>query len=317
MKKVLLTITAIASSFAYLIAQTTPDFNFETWNNILLFGTPTSVQEPQGWASLNTLNVVSSTPISVTKDTTAPAEGAISVKITTVKVTGAQIPNPYQAEDLDTAGLLAIGQIVTVPSPGIIYGFNYSWRPTVLSFQSKYTPMPGDSAYIVALLTRWNGLSRDTIASGIYSTGSTTTSYALNSLTMTYDPAFSTVSPDSQQVFISSSIYSHNGAQLGSAFYIDDLEWSGWNSVNDINGLSGNISVYPNPATTTITFSSSAYAISTIEIADITGRLIGSYTATNNKMNIQTAGLAPGMYIYNIFNDKKVMVDRGRFEITR
>ena len=314
MKKVLLTVTAIASSFAYIIAQTTPDFNFETWNNVQY---STTIQDPQGWASLNILNVFTTTPLSVTKDTAAPAEGTISVKITTVKVTGAQFPNPYQAEDLDTAGLLAIGQIVALPSPGIIYGFNYSWRPTVLSFQSKYTPMPGDSAYVVALLTRWNGISRDTIASGIYSTGSTTTSYALNSLTMTYNPAFLTVSPDSQQVFISSSIYSHNGAQLGSAFYIDDLEWSGWSSVNDINGLSGNIIVYPNPATTTITFSSSVYAISTVEIADITGRSIGSYIATNNKMDVQTAGLAPGMYIYSIFNDKKAMVGRGRFEITQ
>ncbi len=313
MKKLILTISAFAATFTGITAQTTPDFTFETWSNVPFSG---SIQDPQGWASLNILNVFTATPVSVTKETTAPAEGLTSAKITTVKITGAAIPNPYQTGDLDTAGILTIGVIVPPPNQGIKYGFNYTWRPTLLSFQSKYTPMAGDSAFVVALLTKWNGNGRDTIAWGSYSTGAATTSYALNSLSMTYDPAFSMVSPDSQQVFISSSVFRHNGAKIGSAFYIDQMEWTGWNSVNDLTGTTGSVTVYPNPATTEITFSSTT-EISSIEITDITGRLVGSYPASNNKATVSTGSFTPGIYMYSIKDANKMVVSRNRFEISK
>lgn len=313
MKKLLLTVSVLAGSAAAMRAQTTPDFNFETWTNVPF---STTIQDPQGWASLNILNVFTATPVSVFKETTAPAEGTISAKITTVKITGAAIPNPYEAGNLDTAGVLAIGQLMPPPSQGIIYGFNYTWRPTVLSFQSKYTPMAGDSAFVVALLTKWNGSSRDTIAWGAYSTGATTTSYSLNSLNMTYDPSFALVSPDSQQVLISSSVYSHNGAKIGSAFYVDAMEWSGWNSISELNGSNTTMTVYPNPATTDITFSSTAN-FSSIEISDIAGRLIGIYPAAGNKVNIITANFIAGMYFYTVKDENKQIIGRNRFEITK
>lgn len=311
MKKILLTISAVASSVIGVMAQS-PDFSFETWNNVQF---STTIQDPQGWASLNTLNVFTATPKSVFKETTSPFGGTASAKITTVKVTGALIPNPYQSGDIDTAGLLTIGQIVASP-PSIKYGYNYTWRSQVLSFQSMYTPMAGDSAFVLATLTKWNGTSRDTIASGKYATGAATTSYSLNSITLTYDPAFAAVVPDSEQIFISSSIYNHDGAKIGSTFYIDDIAWSGYNSTDDINGSVNKVFVYPNPATNNISITSSIDA-ATIRITDITGRLLGNYSMTDNKTNIQTSTFAAGIYIYSVLDQKKNVVNRGRFEITK
>lgn len=311
MKKILLTISAVASSVIGAMAQS-PDFSFETWNNVQF---STTIQDPQGWASLNTLNVFTATPKSVFKETTSPFGGTASAKITTVKVTGALIPNPYQSGDIDTAGLLTIGQIVASP-PSIKYGYNYTWRSQVLSFQSMYTPMAGDSAFVLATLTKWNGTSRDTIASGKYATGAATTSYSLNSITLTYDPAFAAVVPDSEQIFISSSIYNHDGAKIGSTFYIDDIAWSGYNSTDDINGSVNNVFVYPNPATNNISITSSIDA-ATIRITDITGRLLGNYSMTDNKTNIQTSTFAAGIYIYSVLDQKKNVLNRGRFEITK
>lgn len=311
MKKILLTISAVASSVIGAMAQS-PDFSFETWNNVQF---STTIQDPQGWASLNTLNVFTATPKSVFKETTSPFGGTASAKITTVKVTGALIPNPYQSGDIDTAGLLTIGQIVASP-PSIKYGYNYTWRSQVLSFQSMYTPMAGDSAFVLATLTKWNGSSRDTIASGKYATGAATTSYSLNSITLTYDPAFAAVVPDSEQIFISSSIYNHDGAKIGSTFYIDDIAWSGYNSTDDINGSVNNVFVYPNPATNNISITSSIDA-ATIRITDITGRLLGNYSMTDNKTNIQTSTFAAGIYIYSVLDKKKNVLNRGRFEITK
>ncbi|MES2592773.1 MAG: T9SS type A sorting domain-containing protein [Bacteroidota bacterium] len=311
MKKLLLTISVFASSAIGVMAQA--DLNFETWNNV--FGSST-VQDPQGWASLNTLVNFGGTQ-SVFKETTAPFAGNASAKVVTVQVVGAAIPNPYANGNLDTAGILAIGTINFSP-PGLKYGSTFSSRPTMLSFQSKYTPVGSDSAFVLAYLTKWNNPSgpRDTIATGKFATGLTSTAYSLNSLSMTYDPAFATIIPDTQLVFISSSIYTHNGARVGSAFYIDALAWSGWNSVNELNGTNNTISVYPNPATNNINFTSAA-ELTAIEISDITGRLIGSYSTNSNSVNISTSRLTPGTYIYTAFNKKKEVVGRNRFEITK
>ena len=191
-------------------------------------------------------------------------------------------------------------------------------RPTTLSFQSKYTPVGSDSAFVVAFLTRWNGTKRDTIAAGKYETGATTTSYAANSLTMNYNPAFYSVMADSMQLFISSSIYSHGGAQLGSTFYVDALAWSGVSTagINNIANTNNNVSVFPNPTNDQINFNSSINA-SAVEITDITGRIIGSYKMADNKLTIQTSSFVPGTYLYTMLNDKKEVISRGKFEVTK
>ena len=312
MKKTLLTITAIISSVICAIAQ--PDFGFETWGPA---APPfANINDPIGWASLNALTVLG-TDTSVFKITVGPATGTASVKIKTIKIgTAAAIPNPFRpGTNLDTAGLLVVGKINISP-PGIKYGYTYSWRPAELSFESKYTPVTGDSAFVLAYLTKWNINHRDTIASGKYGTGASTTAYSLNNITLNYNPAFATVMPDSEQIFISSSVYSHPGAKIGSVFYIDDLVWSGYNSTNDINGFENSVSVYPNPANDNINLTCSINA-NAVEIADITGRLIGSYPMTNNKIKIQTSAFAPGMYIYNMLNHNKQVINRGKFEIAK
>jgi hypothetical protein len=310
MKKIILTVSVVASSVIAAMAQG-PDFSFESWNNV--FGS-TTVSDPVGWASLNTLVNFGGTQ-SVFKETTAPFAGLASAKITTVKVTGAAIPNPYASGNIDTAGILVIGTINFSP-PGLKYGYSYASRPAVLSFESKYTPMTGDSAFVLAYLTKWNGTSRDTVATGKYSTGTATTTYSLNNITMTYKPAFASVIPDSERILISSSVYAHVGAKIGSAFYVDDFAWSGYNSVNNINGVVNTVSVYPNPASTTINFNCSV-TVNVIEITDITGRLVGSYLMNDKKVTIQTSAFAPGIYMYNMVNDKKEIINRGKFEVVK
>ena len=310
MKKIILTISIVVLSFWGAKAQA-PDFNFETWVNVP-FGT---IQDHQGWASLNALVSFGGTQ-SVFEETTAPFAGIGSAKITTVKVTGAAIPNPYRpGTNLDTAGLLVVGKINVSP-PGIKYGYGYATRSAELSFESKYTPVGGDSAFVLAYLTKWNINHRDTIASGKYGTDVSSTVYSLNNITLNYNPAFATVMPDSEQIFISSSVYSHPGAKIGSAFYVDALAWSGYNSTNDIKGMENNVSVYPNPASDNITLTCSVN-VSAVEITDITGRLVGSYSMTDNKINIKTSAFAPGMYIYNVLNRDREVINRGKFEIAK
>lgn len=315
MKKLILLISAVALLTIGVKAQSPPDMGFENWAQI---SPPIiTIENPVGWTSLNVLNAVSATPISVTKETSAPYAGTISAKITTVWVQGVSIPNPYRpGKNLDTAGILSIGK-TQFSAPYLVNGFTYAKAPTVLSFACKYTPIAGDSAFVLAFLTKKNAGTgkRDTIATGKFSTAAIA-SYTVNSLTMTYKPAFVGVVPDSQQIFISSSIYSHAGAKTGSEFIIDDLVWSNFVGVNDLGVIDHNVSVFPNPANEQINFSTTVDA-SIVEIMDVTGRLMGSYKMINNKLTIPTASFVPGAYLYNVLNDKKIVINRGKFEVTK
>ncbi len=317
--KYILSITTIVLLTIGLKAQTAPDFGFDTWSKISI----SSVEDPNGWASLNALNAIGTgTALSVTKETTTNLfTGAASVGIKTVKVTGASIPNPYRpGKNFDTAGVLVVGTISASPV-GLNYGYPMPAafpRPSTLSFECKYNPMAGDSAFVLALLTKRNSITnkKDIIATGKYATGANTNSYSLNSLTMNYNPAFPNVMPDSEQIFISSSIYSHYGYKLGSVFYIDALAWSGYTSTNDIAGVKNNVSVFPNPANGQINFNSTV-DVSLMELTDITGRLVGTYKMIDNKVTVQTSNFVPGMYLYNVWNDKKEIMNRGKFEVTK
>lgn len=310
MKKLILTISAVLSLSAAAMAQA-PDLFFETWANV--FGSST-VQDPQGWASLNTLVSVG-TLQSVFKETTAPNQGLASAKITTVKVNGASIPNPYTSGNIDTAGILVMGTIAFIPSPGLKYGKPLSGRPATLGFTSKYTPMAGDSAFVLVYLTRWNGASRDTIAQGKYATGTATATYSGNFITLNYNPAFNAFWADTALVFASSSIYSHGGAKIGSTFYIDAMSWSGYNGIDEMNA-DNKVSVFPNPATNAVNFQSTVKA-DAVEILDVTGRKIGAYIMTGNNVSVSAFGFAPGFYLYNVVNEKKEIIGRGKFEIAK
>lgn len=314
MKRIVLSITAAIVSVISVNAQA-PVFRFESWTAT---PSPSTSEDPVGWSSFNALTFAGMQR-TVFRETVAPYEGTISAKIVTEVIPASvMIPNPFNpAEDLDTVGILSVGSISFGFPPTVNYGKPYNYRPAQLSFASKYTPMPGDTAFVVALLTRWNGSSRDTMAAGWYSTGATTTSYSINSITMNYNPAFAAFNPDTQQVFISSSVFLHDGAKRGSTFYIDDLAWSGYvASVNDINGASGSVAVYPSPASTEVNLECTQDA-ALVEITDIAGKAIGRYDMQNNKVRIQTTVYAPGIYLFNMYNKNKQVIHRGKFEVTK
>lgn len=292
---------------------TPPDLGFENWAAI---APPfITVQDPAGWASLNALTVTG-TPQSVFKETSSVAAGAAAAKITTVKIAaGTTIPNPYGG-NLDTAGILGVGKINTSP-PGFTYGYTFAARPGVLSFQSKYTPVGSDSAFVLVYLTHWNTTApahRDTVATGKYATGTATSAYGMNSIMVNYKPAFVGVVPDSEQIFISSSVYAHDGAQIGSAFWIDALTWSAYVSTNDLDAAKGSVTAYPNPGNNRIAIASTVDA-KAVMVMDITGRVIGSYDMNANTADIETSQFAAGVYTYMVIDNNKMVINRGKFEV--
>jgi hypothetical protein len=311
MKKTIL--LAAAAMLGALCTQA-QDFGFETWSPT---PAPSTSEDPNGWTSFNALTFAGMQR-TVFKETTGPYAGTISAKIVTEVIPASiMIPNPFKpSEDLDTVGFLAVGNIYAGFPPTVLYGKPYAWRPAVLTFACKYTPMPGDTAYVAAFMTKWNGTSRDTVARGWYQTGATSTSYMVQNINMTYDPAFNSVMPDSQMVFCSSSIFAHDGAKRGSEFYVDAFAWSGYVSNNDIDGSLSTVNVFPNPSVGELNISSSVDA-EMVAVTDVMGRIVGSFRMNDRKCLINTTSYSRGLYIFTMYDAKGKAIHKGRFEVSK
>ena len=301
MKKILLSITAAVLTTMSVNAQV--DFKFETWKPSGL------AKDPSGWASFNVLTSYGMAQ-TVFKDTVAPYEGSAAAKIVTQP-----IPVLIPVPGYDTVGLLIVGT-VDVQNTKINYGTAYTNRPESVNFATKYEPVNGDSASVSVQLTRFNVASNMTeiIATGLWTSTASATSWTQQSLKLTYDPNLNNTLPDSIRIMVSaSSLYR---PKINSTLYIDDVSFSGYVSTNDINGVKNNVSVYPSPAKESVTISISVKA-SSVEVLDITGRSLGVFPMTNNKAIIETANYKAGMYLYNVIGEQSNVLGRGKFEVVK
>jgi hypothetical protein len=86
-------------------------------------------------------------------------------------------------------------------------------------------------------------------------------------------------------------------------------------SVFDPAGIKINISVFPNPAANTLTIEFPQAAVCSrqeaiIEITNIQGQLIKSFTATENKTSIDVSALPCGVYVVEIKTEKGIEVKK-------
>ena len=86
-------------------------------------------------------------------------------------------------------------------------------------------------------------------------------------------------------------------SSYGNNLYVDNINTTYVSSLND-NNVSNNLTVYPNPATTMLHIATTQ-AIESVEISDITGKVITADLAvTNNQLDIST--LANGTYFLKV-----------------
>ena len=295
MKKILLT---IIGGFCFVVAAKAqaPDYGFETWVTV-----KDTVADPTGWASLNILTNFGMKPSAI-KETTAPYAGSAAVKITTQKVVSL-VP-----VGIDTAGFLAIGKI---NAADIQLGTPFTARPVSFSFATKYQPAGTDTGYVSIELTKWDATTKTTVlvASGEYSTSSPSMGWVKQTVMLQY--VNTALVPDTLQFIASSSL---DKPQINSALYLDAITWDGSVGTNDVAGVKNTVSIYPVPAKETVTFSSSldAYAV---EITDITGRSLGVFPMTNNKVVVETQRYGQGLYLYSVLNNKKQVMNTGKFQV--
>ncbi|MEI6815467.1 MAG: T9SS type A sorting domain-containing protein [Bacteroidota bacterium] len=104
----------------------------------------------------------------------------------------------------------------------------------------------------------------------------------------------------------------------GFAYYYIDNIYVGLDSVSnyhegvpDINSISNKINIYPNPATATVTISSSNDAIENLELYSMVGRLIYAESVERkNEVNISVADIKQGIYLIKILTTKNNQVQK-------
>ena len=80
--------------------------------------------------------------------------------------------------------------------------------------------------------------------------------------------------------------------------------------LNELSGGIEGLSVYPNPNAGIFTIALSNGKNKTIEITDVTGRIVLSYSNDADKINVDIYNLANGIYYVKTSSDNKVQVSK-------
>lgn len=258
-------------------AQQIPNGGFENWTPGFGYDDPTS------WASLNALTILG-VPISVSKSTQSHS-GSFSAKVETIAAdlegTGEPSPNP---------GVLFIGSL-DVFAQSFVNGMPFTAKPDSLVGWVKYSPVNGDTAAVVAQLTKWNSTSmmQDMIGIGLHVTLSSS-AFSRFSVPIQY------ILDDTPDTLVVNIISSLGNSQVGSAIWVDDLSliYNDQIQVNELAPISS-FDIFPNPVNEELSIKSKI--TDRLEIYSSTGKLIDSFEInpeTISKFDVKL--LSNGLY---------------------
>ncbi|HTB32315.1 MAG TPA: T9SS type A sorting domain-containing protein [Bacteroidia bacterium] len=328
MKKtlLLLSIAFTFGCFQTVKAQAIPDSSFSIWTHN---STSTPYDDPNplpmigsGWQDMNFTSspLWGSSPVSLFKDSVNYHSAKYSAKLTsvilsslTVGLLGSGLPN-------DTLGFMFLGTINT-SSGKLTSGVPYVGRPSSLKFWYEYAPVGNDTGFIYSQLTKWNASKgwHDTVATGIFYVNTTVSSFTQYSMTYYYTANYlSSGNPDTVILFASSSSLHHGKAHPGSTLRLDDFTWGSASSgTPEIFANNENISVYPNPATNSVTFSFAGNKPRMVNLFDIMGNKVKSILITNSITSINIENLADGFYFYQVIDNSNTILQTGKLAIVK
>jgi hypothetical protein len=242
--------------------------------------------------------------------------GSHSCKITSVVLTPQSYGNVKAFLPHDTAGIVAVGEIITSPILALKLGVPYTQRITSApKFWFQYIPQTGngvpDTAFCAITLSHYSGGKRNVLGAGLTML-TATSKWTLDSVPIFYDSL--TGNPDTVQVFFSSS--SLYAPVPGSILYIDGV--STVTGIPNLTASAESVTVYPNPANSAVHFNISGSIMANhIDVYDITGQKVNTYETHNNLSSINTAPYAPGLYFYKLYDVSGSVIKMGKFTITR
>jgi len=285
MKKTLLLSFAFVANFTMLKAQSIPNAGFENWTNMGAYSNPT------GWDQLNSLTNLAS--IYTCEQGTPGNVGTYYLKLTS-KTAGTFGVVP---------GVAASG-LIDVATQQPKSGFAFNAQPQALTGKWQHMIFGSSQGFIDVQLTKWNSTSnsRTIVANGHVDLTGMAMSWANFSIPLAY---LETFAPDS---CIISMRASGNAPTNNDYLWIDELAFTG--SVTAINQLNNNsnISLFPNPSSSTLMIDLSILknTAAEIKIFDLQGQEIYALNKLTLSANtsIDISSLAAGNYILNIISSE-------------
>lgn len=291
MKKVLLFLSLITFAFNSF-GQGLTNASFENWTSFTSTGG--TGEYPTGWTTTDSIGKANGGLTSAWRGTD-PFDGANSLHLKTSQVT---IFIPITGPAIATNGkvnLVGANFVFSGGSPEVN-------RVRYYTGQFKYNPAANtDSAYVSALLCRWNGIKRDTVALGTV-TMSAATVYTPFLVKMNYIDFVNP--PDSCLILVQSSKGTLNGptVALNSELTVDSISTVGTVGIDEASDVIRSISVYPTPANDHITVTADLVSTQKLsyDIFDNNGRWVRSGKMETTKEMIEVADLTVGQYVLKL-----------------
>ncbi|MBS1647907.1 MAG: T9SS type A sorting domain-containing protein [Bacteroidetes bacterium] len=271
-----------------------PNGGFESWT--LVGG---AYQNPNNWDNLNAFT--NAMGVYTCTMGTPGNPGHAYLKLTSKTVSGmGVVPGIATTGTINTTTLKVSG------------GFPFTQRPQSLMGNWQYMPFgSNDTSMVAVYLTQWNSTSntRDTVAFAVQNLTGMVMSWAAFTINLTYKNGNN---PDTAQIILASS---KSTPSANSYLYIDNLSFAG--SVSGIktnNPSTVKVRIFPNPATdkVVLTAHESVFSDTKIELFDILGKQVKSYTHKNINQDytIPVSDLEKGMYFIQVTAGNDVFIHK-------
>ena len=266
--------------------------DFEDW---ILFEGSTGYPDyenpsPEGvWATANKSAHLTLGITPMTTKTTDCVSGNYALQMTTQEVFGMPASGSCWIGTFDISGF----------TPVTSFGTPYTDKPNYFRGYYKYTSIDGDSCYFYALLSKWNGSSRDTVAFADFQSTATITSYEAFSLAFNYH---SEDTPDSITVVFTSSAggESYQG-QVGSTLFIDKISLSLTSNIQTIK--QNTFVVSPNPTNGLVKITSNIQGETHYSVLNESGQKVKNGIINSTLDYIDLLDLSEGIYFIKIQNE--------------
>jgi hypothetical protein len=285
----------------YLFAQDTlPNTNFENWTS---YGAGL-YEEPSGgvWTTANEIALLGMPQ--TTLKTTDAESGTYAAEMITAQTTLTSPPTLL-------TGTLATGIFNTTATPpaNLQLGQPFTGRPVRFTGWYKYVNNDGDSCAIYAILSKWNGSSRQKVGEAKLSNADDTvivSTYTQFNLPFTY---YLPDTPDTiSVVFASSAGGASMVGHVGSTLYIDNINLSYISSIDEIKKPSLNVQCYPVPSNSAVNFVLDRNVIEgSLMIFNELGSEVKKMNVTNKTFSVPVDDLSKGKYSYQILEKDNII----------
>lgn len=328
MKKILLSLSALVILALPKASAQIINPGFETWSVDAIASStndPNSGIGNSGWWDFNFTNYVlfGSSPATVFKGTgnPPPENGSAYAEIVSNVMSSTTYGDlhPYGFNYPDTNGLLFTAYI-NVVGTNLTYkrGEPFSGgRLNKYSFYYRYIPVGGsggDTATCGVVMYKAGAV----IGAGLWECYTTTTAWTPATVTITYTGLGN---PDTIliQYNACSNYHNHghtgNGPKPGDTLDIDNATITG---IDNVSEQLDKVNLYPNPANTQINLAvTGQFNATRVEIYDMTGRQMGTYSMNNNFLTINTQSYKSGMYFYKLLDNTGAQLNVGKFSIVK